>query len=275
METARQHGVVSREQLLVAGFTPRVIDRSVEAGRLHVVHPGVYAVGYVSGSPLQRAMAAVLACDAVLSHRSAAALWGFGPDWHGDVEVTTANQHRLRTISAHRSRLAAGEVARRRGIPVTTVPRTLLDLAAVLDERALARAVNEARVLRLLRPGLVLPQRPGRRGVARVRRLIELAETPTRSVLEDAFLAIVDRSGLPRPEVNRRVAGYEVDMLWRQQRLVVELDGRRFHNHPDAFERDRRKDAQLLVAGYRVVRVTWRRLVDDPAGEAARLRALL
>jgi very-short-patch-repair endonuclease len=94
-------------------------------------------------------------------------------------------------------------------------------------------------------------------------------------VLEDAFLNLVERHALPRPEVNQRVVGYEVDMLWREQRLVAELDGRRYHDHAHAFEHDRDKDATLLAAGYRVVRVTWRRLVNQPEREAERLRALL
>jgi very-short-patch-repair endonuclease len=108
-----------------------------------------------------------------------------------------------------------------------------------------------------------------------LRAFVERSDGITRSVLEDTFLALLEQHALTRPEVNQRVAGYEVDMLWREQRLVAELDGRRYHEHARAFEHDRDKDATLVAAGFRVVRVTWQRLVNQPAREAERLRALL
>jgi very-short-patch-repair endonuclease len=223
-------------------------------------------------------MAAVLACGpgTVLSHRSAAALWELGLVWGDAVEVTASSEHRCDGVTVHRSRTLSREhLTVRARIPVTTVARTLIDLADVLDDRALTRAVNEAQVRYRVQLDAVVNV-PGRRGAPRLRAILERsAGAPTRSVLEDTFLALIERERLPRPEVNQHVAGYEVDMLWRRQRLIVELDGRRFHDHPRAFERDRERDADLAAAGFTVVRVTWQRLTRQPSREAQRLRALL
>lgn len=185
----------------------------------------------------------MLACGdgTVLSHRSAAALWRLLPAWPARIEVTARHRHRLRGVHAHRSRtLQVADAAIHHGIPVTAPARTLLDLADVLGDRRLARAVNEAQVLGWVRAdelAALLDRSPGRRGSGRLRSQLSQRGGPTRSELEDCFLAFVREHGLPRPEVNRRVAGYEVDMLWRPERLVVELDGRAFHAH--RFERDR------------------------------------
>ncbi len=278
---SRQHGVVSRRQLLDAGFTSKKIAYRVKIGRLHRVHEGVYAVGHTPSSLLSNAMAAVLACgeSAVLSHRSAAALWNIDPSWRAPVEVTTPGNHCHRGVRVHRSRtLTPQDTTKRHGIPVTTPARTLLDLADVLDDVALARAVNEAQVLRLLRLddlAAILERSPGRRATRRLRAFVANADAPTRSAFEDAFLRFIERHDLPRPELNQRIAGYLVDAVWRGQRLIVELDGRRYHDHAQPFEHDREKDADLLAAGYVVVRITWRRLIGQPAREAERLRALL
>jgi hypothetical protein len=278
---ARQHGVVTRAQLLDAGLSPSAIGHRCEAERLHRLHNGVYGVGYVSPSPLARAMAAVLACGAgaVLSHRSAAALWEVAPDWGGPVEVTAAGQHRHVGVLCHRSRaLTRRETTLHRGIPVTSVARTVIDLAEVLDDRALTRAVNEAYVRRGLRHGelkRLLAQTRGRRAAARLRAFVDAADAPTRSAFEDAFLEFVGGHGLPLPLVNQRVAGYEVDMLWPAQRVIAELDGHAFHGHRGAFEHDRDKDLDLAAADYVVVRVTWMRLAHEPHREAARLRTVL
>jgi very-short-patch-repair endonuclease len=153
----------------------------------------------------------------------------------------------------HRHRLAEIDVTRHWDIPVTTPARTLKDLAHVLSPAALTRAVNDARLRHLLS--------------------VDDAQRPTRSALEDAFLTFIARHRLPSPEVNTMVAGYEVDMLWRPQRLIAELDG--YETHRFTFETDREKDADLVAAGFRVVRVTWERLAERPRREAARFRALL
>jgi very-short-patch-repair endonuclease len=272
---------MSRAQLLAAGLTAEAIRTRLASGRLHRLHSGVYAVGYPSPHPLARAMAAVLACGprAVLSHRSAAALWEFETRWRRPIDVSAPQDRRHRGVRAHRSRtLTARDVTRHHGIPVTTPARTLLDLADVIDDRALARALNEARVQR--RVGIedvvdLLARSPGRRGAPRLHALIARPDAPTRSVFEDAFLAFTERHHLPRPEVNQHVAGHEVDMLWRRERLIVELDGQAYHDHARPFERDRDRDADLLAAGLPVVRVTWLRLTRQPHREARRLRKLL
>jgi very-short-patch-repair endonuclease len=201
-------------------------------------------------------MAAVLAAGpgAVLSHRSAAALWGLGR-WHQPLEVTASSLRRLDGVLIHRSRtLTREDITRHYDIPVTTPARTLLDLGRVLDPPSLTRAVNDARLRHLIKTD-------------------HATTGPTRSVFEDRFLAFVDRHHLPRPEVNQMVAGYEVDMLWRPQRLIAELDGRAYHE--STFEEDRERDAALTTIGFRVIRVTWRRLTRDEAREAARFEALL
>ena len=278
---ARQHGVITRQQLVALGLGEGAIEYRVRLGRLCLLHRGVYALAYVPRSPHARSMAAVLTCGAaaVLSHRSAAVLWGFLRSFRGPVEVTAAQTHRRAGVIVHRSRgLTRSDVSRALGIPVTSPVRTLIDLADALDDLALARAVNEARLSRHVRLEQIaerLESAPGRRAVARLRPLIGRGDGPTRSRLEREFLSFCERQGFPRPQVNRRIIGYEVDMLWPAERVVVELDGRWFHDDPGAFERDREKDAALTVAGYRVMRVTWRRLMERPQGEATRLRVLL
>jgi very-short-patch-repair endonuclease len=269
---ASQHGHVTRSQLLNAGFDGNAIDYRVKKGRLVLRYRGVYAVGHIPPSPHARAMAAVLACGpgAALSHRSAAALWGL-TRWPSTLEVTATTDRRVPGVRTHRSRNLI-DVTAHYGIPTTTPARTLLDLAGILDPASLTRALNDARLRNLLSLDDlddVLARSPGRATRALAD---DQPEAPTRSVFEDTFLAFLDRHHLPRPEVNQRVAGYEVDMLWRPQRLVAELDGRAYHRD---FERDRERDADLLAAGLRVVRVTWQRLTRAEAREAARFASLL
>jgi very-short-patch-repair endonuclease len=191
------------------------------------------------------------------------------------IDVTAAGNHTRRHVRVHRSRtLQPEDITHHHGIPVTTPARTLLDLADVLDDASLTRAVDEARLQRLLSLddlATLLTRSPGR-ATKRLRPHVEDARRPTRSAFEDAFLAFTERYGLPRPEVNERIAGYEVDMLWREQRVIVELDGWDYHDGRTAFERDREKDAALLAAGFPVVRITWGRLTER---EATRLRRLL
>jgi len=169
----------------------------------------------------------------------------------------------------------------RDGIPVTTVERTILDLAELVDTRTLHRVFEEAERLRLVDMqaiGRVYERNRGRHGLRPLRHLItssRLPEPAARSELERRFLDLCDEAGLPRPAVNVLVAGFEVDALWPAERLVVELDGHEFHRTRAAFERDRARDAALAVAGYTVVRVTYRRLLAEPAQIAGELRTLL
>jgi very-short-patch-repair endonuclease len=267
---------VARAQVLALGFEPRAITYRLKVGRLHLLHRGVYAVGHRPPSPLATAMAAVLACgpDAALSHQSAAALWRIVARWHSPNDVTVPSRRGHPGIRVHRSPHA--ETTIHNSIPVTTPAQTLLDLADVLDDRALARAVNEAYVQRLTTPHelvALLTRSPGRRTT----RLIPhtTATTPTRSHLEDEFLRFVKRHRLPLPEVNQRLAGHEVDFVWRAKKLVAELDGYTFHTTQHAFEQDRDRDADLLNAGFSTLRITHRRLKQPATREAKRLRALL
>jgi very-short-patch-repair endonuclease len=213
----------------------------------------------------------------VLSHRSAGALWGL-LRWRDSIDVTATGNHTRRNVRVHRSRtLETRDITQHYGIPVTTPARTLLDLADVLDDAALTRAVNEARLQRQLSLtdlAALLARSPGR-ATKRLKPHITHATQPTRSRFEDAFLTFTERYRLPRPEVNQRVAGYEVDMLWRDQRVIVELDGWAYHGAKAEFDHDRDKDAALLAAGFPVVRVTWERLSGAPRREARRLRRLL
>jgi very-short-patch-repair endonuclease len=274
-----QHGIVRREQVLAAGLNRGALEYRVQVGRLIPVHRGVFAVGHLPTSPHARAMAAVMACGpgAVLSHRSAAALWDIEPRWRDPIEVTARGRRRHPGIRVHRAALDERDVTDHHGIPVTSAARTLLDLADVLDDAALTRAVNDARLNRRLALDTLaelLERSPGR-ATTRLRAFVRRPTAPTRSAFEDAFLAMLDRYGIPRPEVNQVVAGHEVDGFWREQGLVVELDSHEYHDDDESFETDRDRDADLLAAGLRVVRVTWMRLTLTPAREAGRLNRLL
>ena len=282
---ARQHGVIARIQLLRLGLGRGAIELRVRRGRLHVIHRGVYAVGHARLTIYGRWMAAVLACgeEARLSFRSGAMLWSIRRTERGLIEVTSPHRGRDRSgIQRHFAELPSDEVTVHQGIPVTTVARTLLDLATVLTPHQLARAVNEAEVQRLLDPlslNALLQRYPRRPGVPRLRTLLGQHVTVTRGELEKRFREFLTDAGLPLPETNAHIqirgAFYEVDCLWRQQGVIVELDGRATHDTRAAFESDRARDRILQAAGFRVIRITWRQLHDSPAAVAADLRALL
>jgi very-short-patch-repair endonuclease len=255
------------------GFDARAISYRLKVGRLHLLHRGVYAVGHRPPSPLSKAMAAVLACgrDAALSHRSAAALWRIVPRWRDTTEVTAPTRRRRPGIQVHCSPDA--ETTLHHGICVTTPARTLVDLADVLPAKALTRALNEAQVLRLVTRAeltTLLTRYPGRRTAQ-----LTPERGATRSPLEDRFVRFLKRHHLPLPELNQTIAGYEVDAVYRAQHLVIELDSREFHSTPQAFERDRERDAHLLNAGFSTLRITDGRLKHYEAREAERLSNLL
>ena len=279
----RQHSVVTRAQLLDLGFTAREIQRRIEAGRLIPLYRGVYLVGPVT-LPLAPQMAAVLACGdpAFLSHRSASHLQSITPYLPNPrtPEVTVVERDpRPRGIRVHSVRvLHPDEATTDRGIPIISPARTLLDLAPELTPRQVERSLAEAVRRRILRPHslvALLARHPGRPGVPALRRLLEADPAFTRSELEERFLALVREAGLPEPEANARLGPYEIDFLWRDRRLAVELDGWEFHSDRAAFETDRRRDADLVARSYRVIRVTWRQLRDEPVAVAARLAATL
>jgi hypothetical protein len=280
----RQHGVVAHRQLLALDLSAFAIQHRLRAGRLHRLHVGVYAVGHPLVSVHGRWMAAVLACGrgAVLSHRSAAALWGIRPSSRRTEDVTSPHASRAHRpgIKVHRTRrLPVEDLDAEDGIPVTTVARTLLDIAEVVEAKDLARAVESSERLRLFDLRAVedlMDRSPGRRGLPPLKLALEAYQPVpfTRSGLERRFLALCQEAGLPRPLSNVRIADVEVDAVWHDRRLVVELDSS-YHATSAAFERDRIRDATLQLAGYRVVRITHRRLLDQPFAVTHTLRTLL
>ena len=280
----RQHGVVSHAQLRALGVGAGAIKHRMAVGRLRPLRRGVYAVGHRALRVEASWMAAVLACgpDTVLAGRSAAALWRMRNDARPAVDVISPRRLALPRVEARRIALPADEVTVERGIPVTTPARTLLDLASVLRPDHLEAAFDEAQFLRLGSPtslDALLARYPGRRGSRPVRRVLENhrrnGETVTRSLLERRFLNLIDAHGLPRPNVNRSTGHGELDATWPEHRLIVECDGFAAHGTRKAFEADRARDRALQVAGWRVVRITWRQLTDEPEVIARQLAALL
>lgn len=221
--------------------------------------------------------------DALLSHRSAAKVWLMPVPAISTVEVSLVGRDipSRPGISFHRiPSLGSKDRRRHAGLALTSPARTLLDLGAVLTPRGLEQAVADARARRLVPPRelqAALARAPRRHGASALRSLLahEVRPALTRSQAEELLLSIVRTAGLPSPETNVRVGGYEVDFLWRAQRLVVEVDGYAFHSSRAAFERDHVRDADLDDAGFRVRRVTWRQLTQTPDAVAGRLgRAL-
>jgi hypothetical protein len=265
---------VSRPQLRAIGFDDPAIARRVRAGRLHRIHLGVYAVGHTVPNRNARYLAAVLAAGdgAALSHRSAAILWGIHRSDAARIDVTvprTCGFRSTKAIAVHRPRLPPA-VTTHAGIRVTTPGRTLQDLAIAVPRRTLEKAAEMAEALRL--DVTLDPDHPGAARLARVLERHDLHST-TRSLLEDDFLALCERHGIPRPLVNTYVEGLEVDFVWPNERLIVETDSRTYHGTAEAFERDRARDARLKAAGWRVVRFTRRQvhLEDDSVAELVRL----
>jgi hypothetical protein len=234
-------------------------------------------------------MAAVLFCGvkAVLSHRSAAALWGIRNPSSRAIEVTSPSKSRSRwSIQRHFAALPADEVTTTDGIPVTTVSRTLFDLAAVLRVDAVEQALRQSERLRLhdaFSLDDLLSRYPRHRGNRTIRECLrrrrDLPEGVTREALEARFLAFLAQYGLPRPRLNAWITlgshRYQVDCLWPEQRVAVELDGYETHSTWSAFQSDRDRDRRLLAAGYRGPRITWHHLDEIPAEIAADLITLL
>jgi very-short-patch-repair endonuclease len=260
---ARQHGVVSTAQLRKAGIARNATTKRIQAGRLHPLHRGVYAVGHNKLTFEGRCIAAVLALGdrAVVSHLSAAAIWGLLKPHSAPIHVTVpgdGGRKERRGITVHRSHsLTGGVVTRRNGIAVTKPKRTLRDLHRTSPQPVFRRAVRRALDLRLIGSGDLE------------------RDDLTRSELERLFLALCRRHRLPMPEVNARAGPYEVDFVWRDRRLIVETDGFRHHGDRSAFERDRARDAHLQSLGFRVLRLTHRRLIEERSAVVAALRPLL
>jgi hypothetical protein len=286
----RQHGVVPLAQLVALGLGPSAVRERVRAGRLHRIHRGVYSVGYSSLTAEGRWMAAVLACGegAVLSHRSAAILWGLREGGGPRVEVTSrrrVGRTRAGILVHWRAGLDASDLTARDGIPCTSVARTLLDLAEALAPDGVERACARAEVLRLFdRRALdeLLARSVGRRGTRRLREVLgrlDPRSALTRSEIERLFLGLCRDFGLRTPLVNDWVeldgSGFQPDFLWPDERLIVETDGGAVHQTRRAFEDDRRRDQLLAVAGYRTLRFTWRQVTYEPARVALTVGAVL
>lgn len=276
-----QHGVIARRQLLELGFSAGMIEHRAAKGWLRSLHRGVYALGHEKLSTRGRWMAAVLACGdgAILSHGSAAALWGLVRP-RGPIEIVARNYRQSPGLMVRRSRIHLDDREEIDAIPVCSVARTLLDLAGIWDEGHVERVWEEADRLGLLELRAmeqICTRAQGRRGSGVIRRLLGVAREPvrTRSPLEDRFAVFCRERGLPAPAFNCLVLDWEVDALWPRERLVVEMDGFSFHGHRAAFERDRARDAVLQVSGYRVLRLTWRRLEEEPLQIAHEIRSLL
>ena len=278
---AEQDGVVAWDQLVALGLGRVAIEHRVRRGLLHALHPRVYRWGFLDGSPWTAARGAVIACGdrSCVSHHFAAALHEMRPHPRGLIDVTILGRRvRRRGIRAHTvETLARADVWLLRGIPVTAPARALLEIAPELEFRELADAVEQAQVKRLVSKRDIAatieraPRRPG------VRALRALLEEPafTRSHAERLLVSLVRTAKLPPAAFNARVEGYEVDVLWRRQRVVLELDSYAFHATGAAFERDRRRTAALTRGRYVVLRTTWHELTRESHALVARVAEAL
>ena len=272
---SRSGGVIDRAQLSALGLTRGAIGHRIRLGRLRPLYRGVYAVGHEAIQVRGRLVAGLLAAGpgAALSHRTAAALWKLIRSMPPFVDVTTTNRSRRSRagLVPHQTRTLEATILH--NLPITTPIRTLQDLATILPRPAIERACSEALVQHLVTAEQLARQHG--RGAAVLARIAGDGVAPTRSELERRFLKAVSRARLPRPQVNTQLNGHEVDFLWPEQRLVIELDGWQFHGHRLAFERDRMRDAELKLLGYTVVRFTWRRLRDEPTTMTTRIADFL
>ena len=280
---ARQHGVVARRQLLELGLSAQAIQHRLEKGRLHWIDRGIYAVGRPSLDREGRWMAAVLAGGpgAVLSHGSAAELWGFGPPLPGvEVTIPIASPRRRKGVRIHRRpNLLPAHATVRKAIPVTDPVRTTIDLATRLGPAALERMVNEVDRLGLISPeGLVraLDHYQGVRGVGQLRSILEARTFRlTDSELERRFLRIVEKAGLPFPLTRQVVNGFRVDFFWPGLGLVVETDGLTYHRTPSQQARDRLRDQAHLGAGLTPLRFTHAQVRYEPGYVRENLTAVV
>lgn len=284
---AEQNAVITTRQLTSCGLDSKMIARREGRSQLHRVHRGVYAVGTGVLTLRGELTAGVLACgdDAVLAHHAAGAWWEMLA-WDGrDVEVIVprAAGRGLRRIRPRwSSSLDGRDVWQRDNIRVTSPARTILDLAADMAPRALRRMVRQALAegrVSIRQLNDVLTRAPRHPGAAKLRAVVADGHVPTRSDLEDLGLDLLDAAGIERPEINPRLEldgrAIRPDMLWRRQRLVVELDGSRWHHDPLTRQDDAERQAILEAHGYRVLRVTWRQIVNQPRQTLRRIRAAL
>lgn len=276
------HGVVTRAELLDAGVTPGQIKQRLATGALLREHPGIYRVGHRASSLAARYLAAVRACgtQGALSGRAAGHVLGLLRGPPPPPEVTAPTARIVAGVITHRSRagLDPADVTTWRGIPVTTVARTLVDLAAVLTEGELARACHEAGVRHGTTPAdveAVVERRPNSPGAATLRAIARGDTRVTLSRLEDRFLARLREAGLPLPETNRPAGGRRVDCRWPEHRLTVELDGYRYHRSRHAWELDRRREREARARGDEFRRYTYGDVFEEPRFMLGELRQLV
>jgi very-short-patch-repair endonuclease len=265
----RQHGIVSWPQLARAGVSARWVDHRVARGWLRRVHRGVYIVGPLE-SERSRLMAATLAVGprALVSHYPAAVLWDLRPARDGSIDVTVPRKIRSRPgIRIHNATVHPQDISRRHGIPVTSAARTMLDLAATEPTAELDGALNEAGLQRRISPHSLNEQfsrYPRHRGTAALRNATENEPHLTRSDAEILARDLIRKAQLPAPQSNVRIEGHEVDLVWPEHKLIVEIDSWAFHSMRSSFEGDRRRDQRLVTAGWRVIRITARQLTHEP-----------
>jgi very-short-patch-repair endonuclease len=260
-----QHGVVTTTQLLAAGWDKDVIARRVARGYLRRLYHGVYLAGPLEAEHTA-AMAAVLTTGGVVSHYPAAVLWDWRPPCEGPMHVIARGRNQPGLV-VHHTALDPRDITRRHGIPVTSAARTILDIAATKPTAELERALNEAGLQRRVSPHSLNEQfsrYPHHRGTAALRKAIETEPRVTRSDAEILVLGLIRKAQLPEPETNARIEGCEVDLVWRDHDLIVEIDSWAFHSMRSSFEQDRRRDQRLTTAGWRVIRITARQLTDEP-----------
>jgi very-short-patch-repair endonuclease len=281
-----QENVISRRQLLAAGLRRGAVDHRAKAGDLRLLHRAVYLLGAAPPTQRGRAWAAVLAVGegAVVSHRTAAELWGIlraGGGRDPEVTVVGRNPRPRPGIIIHRSiDLPDWQIGDINGLPVTAVARVVCDLAGTESTNEVEHALQEARVHHHLTDAqlhAVISRTPTKQGAALLRRLLDAEDDRgyTRSEAERMMRSHCRRADLAQPLANRFIEGLLVDFVWTRQRLIVEVDGYRTHGDRGAFERDRRRDQILTAAGYRVIRITWRQLTQEPLAVIARLAQAL
>ncbi len=279
----RQGGHVTRVQLLALGLSAEAIRHRIVTGRLIRVYNGIYAVGHLPTTRRDQAAGALLACGprAVLSHGSAAALWGITTDWPLPLELTVVGPPRCpRGLQVHRSiNLDRTQITHNYGLRVTTPARTVLDIAPRTSQRRLTRIINDLRLERRLRIGeleALIDRHPRHIGAPLVKPLISDDPGVTRSDFEDDFSGFVERYELPRPILNATIGGHEVDAYFPIERVIVELDGYDVHKTRAQFESNRARDAEILAAlGIPTVRITHRRFHSQPQRVAANLHGIL
>jgi hypothetical protein len=281
-ELARSsHGLVTRKTLLGKGVTSQEIKRRIRRGSLLPEHPGVYRVGHRAPSVEARYLAAVLACGdgALLIARPAAYLWGLIKSSPPRPEVIALVKRRVRGVATHRVRqIHAEDATSCRGVPLTTIPRTLVDLAGVLSEEALGRACHEADVQYKTTPDqveAVLARVPNRRGAGTLRQILHGDIPVTLSRLEGRFIAVLRDQALPLPKTNRPAGGRRVDCRWPDYRLTVELDSYRYHRSRRAWEADRRREREAYARGDEFRRYTWADVFEEPTLMLRELHILL